>query len=165
MKFTKAYVSVPLIILMVILVGLVLWLTVLSPQTGGSQQEGGPAVAISFDDPVPTLSGVNQEGEPFSTDDMNGEVWVADFIFTNCPDVCPPMTFNMSRLQDKAKEADLDVTFVSFSVDPTRDQPEVLKEFGETFNADFSNWHFVTGYSPEEVKSFPRTLLNQLFKN
>src|SRR5699024_5128054 len=64
----------------------------------------------------------NQDGEKVSKSDLEGEFWVADFIFTNCTTVCPPMTSNMANLQDQLKEAGLeDVRLVSFSVDPERD--------------------------------------------
>ncbi len=46
----------------------------------------------------------------------------------------------------------IEVEFVSFSVDPEEDTPEKLKEYGATFNADFENWHFLTGYKQEEIK-------------
>jgi len=97
---------------------------------------------------------VDQDGKPFSLDDLKGKVWVADFIFTNCETVCPPMTAHMAQLQRKAKEAGVDVEFVSFSVDPEVDTPEKLKEFGGKFNASFENWHFLTGYSQKQIESF-----------
>src|SRR5690606_10341973 len=46
------------------------------------------------------------------------------------------------------------IEFVSFSVDPTVDTPEVLTEYGKQFEADFSNWHFLTGYSQKEIETF-----------
>lgn len=93
----------------------------------------------------------NQDNKPFGLSDLKGKVWVADFIFTSCTTVCPPMTANMAKLQKQAKEAGLDVQFVSFSVDPEVDIPEKLKQYGEYFKADFSNWNFLTGYEQEEI--------------
>ena len=96
----------------------------------------------------------NQEGKSFGTDDLKGKVWVSNMIFTSCETVCPPMTANMAKLQSKAAEKNLDVDFVSFSIDPEVDSPEVLKTYSEKFNADLSSWHFLTGYSQSDIKSF-----------
>lgn len=105
--------------------------------------------------PIEDFTFTNQDGEPISKKDLEGKVWVADFVFTNCADVCPPMTANMAKLQDMIKEEGLeDVEIVSFSVDPEVDTPETLKEYGKKFNADFDNWSFLTGYSQEEIERF-----------
>ena len=78
-----------------------------------------------------TLLYSDQNGKPFGLTDLKGKVWVADFIFTNCEDVCLPMTANMKKLQDRAqKEGMENIHFVSFSVDPTVDSPDVLSKFG-----------------------------------
>lgn len=104
---------------------------------------------------IEEFSYVDQDGKPFTKEDLKGKVWVADFIFTNCEDVCLPMTANMVKLQQKLKDEGIsDVEFVSFSVDPEVDKPEVLKEFGDQFNVDYTNWHFLTGYSQEEIQTF-----------
>lgn len=98
---------------------------------------------------------VDQEGKNFSKEDLKGKVWVADFIFTSCDDVCLPMTSNMSKLQKMLKdEGILDVELVSFSVDPAVDTPDVLKKFGDQFHVDYSNWHFLTGYKQKEIEHF-----------
>lgn len=97
----------------------------------------------------------NQENKEFGLKDLEGKVWVADFIFTNCEDVCMPMTANMKKLQQLAEEEGIEnIEFVSFSVDPTVDTPEVLKDFGSQYNADFSNWHFLTGYQQAEIEQY-----------
>ena len=104
---------------------------------------------------IEEFSYVDQDGKPFTKEDLKGKVWVADFIFTNCKDVCLPMTANMVKLQQKLKDEGIsDVEFVSFSVDPEVDKPEVLREFGDQFNVDYTNWHFLTGYSQEEIQTF-----------
>ncbi|MEH7884941.1 SCO family protein [Bacillus sp. JJ1609] len=105
--------------------------------------------------PIEDFKYTNQDGQPYSKKDLKGKVWVADFVFTNCADVCPPMTANMAKLQDMIKEEGLeDVEIVSFSVDPTVDKPEVLTEYGKKFNVDFKNWNFLTGYTQEEIEKF-----------
>lgn len=115
--------------------------------------------------PIEDFTFTNQDGEQLSKKDLKGKVWVADFVFTNCADVCPPMTANMAKLQDMIKEEKLEnVEIVSFSVDPTVDKPEVLKEYGQKFNVDFSNWSFLTGYSQEEIEKFALESFKALVK-
>ena len=96
----------------------------------------------------------NQDNEEVGLADLQGEVWLADFIFTNCTTVCLPMTSNMVDLQSQFKEQGLDVQIVSFSVDPTVDSPEVLKSYAENYGADFASWNLLTGYSPEDIDAF-----------
>lgn len=95
----------------------------------------------------------NQDGEKVSKSNLEEKFWVADFIFTSCETVCPPMTANMARLQEKLKEAGLDdVQLVSFSIDPEHDTPAALKEFGKARGASFDNWDFLTGYDFQTIK-------------
>src|SRR5262245_5408071 len=75
-------------------------------------------------------------------DELAGKVWVADFIFTQCAGTCPLMTVNMKKLQDALPA---EVQFVSFSVDPEHDTPEVLKEYADRNGADPKRWLFLTG--------------------
>ncbi len=98
---------------------------------------------------------MNQEGEQVSLDDLKGKVWMADFVFTSCETVCPPMTFNMSKLNDALVEEGVeDVQFVSFSVDPTVDTPEKIKAFMADYDLANADWQFLTGYSQEEIETF-----------
>ncbi|MBO0993230.1 SCO family protein [Bacillus sp. SD088] len=106
--------------------------------------------------PIQDFTYTKQDGETFGLEDLKGKVWVADFVFTNCTTVCPPMSANKSQLQQMVKDKGLkDVHFVSFSVDPESDTPDVLKKFYEEgFNVDFSTWHSLTGYSQQEIEEF-----------
>ena len=92
---------------------------------------------------VPDFNLTNQQGKPLALSDMVGKIWVADFIFTNCPTICPAMTSEMARLQSEFV-AD-PVYFVSFSVDPERDTSEVLSRYAKEYGADDRRWHFLTG--------------------
>lgn len=105
--------------------------------------------------PLEDFQFTNQEGQSLGLEDLKGNVWVADFVFTNCTTVCPPMTSNMTELQQMVEKEGLDtVHFVSFSVDPEVDSPEVLKKYGEAFGANFSTWHFLTGYEQEVIEDY-----------
>lgn len=93
-----------------------------------------------------------QDRETLSLEDLKGEWWIADFIFTNCTTVCIPMTTNMVTLQEMMKEENLNAQLVSFSVDPEVDTPEVLTNYAAGYGADLSNWTFLTGYDFETIK-------------
>ncbi|GGE59321.1 SCO family protein [Priestia taiwanensis] len=96
----------------------------------------------------------NQHGEKFGLSDLKGKVWIADFIFTNCNTVCPPMTANMMKLQNMIKDEGLDIEIVSFNVDPEVDTPEMLKAYLENYSADQTKWHALTGYSQKFINEF-----------
>ncbi|WP_191561053.1 SCO family protein [Metabacillus idriensis] len=98
----------------------------------------------------------NQDGKTVSLNDLKGEIWIANFIFTSCDTVCPPMTAHMTELQKQLKEEGLDVRFVSFSVDPEVDSPDKLKEFAGKYPLSLENWDFLTGYSQEDIDQFAK---------
>ena len=87
----------------------------------------------------------DQDGRSFSEQSLAGKVWVAAFMFTRCPSICPEMTRRMRALQEQAQARDLKLHFVSFSVDPENDTPEVLRRFAAQYGADTRSWSFLTG--------------------
>jgi protein SCO1/2 len=100
--------------------------------------------------PVPDFTLENCLGEAVSKDDLLGQIWVVDFIFTRCGGPCPLMTQRMRTLQGRLIEEGLtdpphSVRLVSISVDPAYDTPEVLYEFATNWKADLTSWHFLTG--------------------
>lgn len=113
-----------------------------------SYQEIDPNISET----VANFSATTQDNETLELDDLSGEWWIADFIFTNCTTVCLPMTSHMSLLQEKLNEEDLDIQLVSFSVDPDYDSPEVLKTYAEGYEVDLSSWSFLTGYDFQTIK-------------
>ncbi len=95
--------------------------------------------------PVPAFELTREDGQPFSSaKSLQGNVWIADFIFTNCPGPCPRMTQHMKHLQDQTEGIDA-LKFVSITVDPERDSPEALKAYATRFKADPGRWYFLTG--------------------
>jgi len=93
---------------------------------------------------VPDFRLVDQTGAPFGPDRLKGRVWIADFVFTRCPDVCPRMTERLVGVHRALGErADV----VSVSVDPTYDTPERLAAFARANGAESPHWHFLTGSS------------------
>ncbi|WP_077302089.1 SCO family protein [Virgibacillus pantothenticus] len=117
---------------------------------GGSEEKIDPNMSEEVND----FTFTTQDNEKLSLEDLKGEYWIADFIFTNCTSVCLPMTSNLAKLQQKTADEDMDIQFVSFSVDPEYDTPEVLKEYAKEYQANLDNWTFVTGYDFETIKEF-----------
>jgi protein SCO1/2 len=95
---------------------------------------------------VPDFSLLASTGQPLSRRDLAGSVWIADFIFTRCGSICPMLTAQMAKIQTALTRAgDTSIRLVSFSVDPTYDTPEVLREYAMRFHADPNRWTFLTG--------------------
>ena len=93
---------------------------------------------------VPEFSLVERGGRSASLADMRGKVWIADFIYTTCTDTCPTQSAAMARLHEKFGN-ESEPRFVSFSVDPEHDTPEVLSRYAERFRASADRWLFLTG--------------------
>lgn len=110
-----------------------------SAGSAGPQAEALPVIST-----LPEFSLTSDKGQPLGNTDMAGKVWIADFFFTSCAGPCPIMTRSLAGVAKKL-EAYPDVEFVSISVDPETDTPEVLARYGEKFGADPARWHFLTG--------------------
>jgi len=93
---------------------------------------------------VPDFSLTERSGRRIELADLKGKVWIADFIYTNCPDTCPLQSAQMAELQ-KDLSGEKEVQLVSISVDPARDTPEALSEYAQRFGADPERWFFLTG--------------------
>ncbi|HLT30559.1 MAG TPA: SCO family protein [Myxococcaceae bacterium] len=93
---------------------------------------------------LPTYSFTSEQGVPFGTEELTGRVYVANFIFTRCPTICPRFSEKMARIQSALADQ-RGIHLVSFSVDPEFDTPEVLREYSERYRADPTRWTFLTG--------------------
>ena len=89
------------------------------------------------------FSMVNQNGETVTEMDYLDKIYVADFFFTTCPNICPMMTANMLYIQEKLKEDD--IMLASFSVTPEIDTVEVLKEYSLDKGVNDEKWNLMTG--------------------
>ncbi|MFZ5478998.1 MAG: SCO family protein [Myxococcota bacterium] len=113
-------------------------------------------LACSGDEPLPQLAEVpaftlqDQTGATVTRDTLLGKVWVADFIFTTCPDICPVLSAHMAEVQARYAGNDA-VRLVSLSVDPVTDTPPVLATYAARFGATHPTWLFLTG-DIEEMK-------------
>jgi protein SCO1/2 len=91
---------------------------------------------------VPDFTLTESSGRTVRLQNLQGRVWIADFIFTSCAGTCPLMTSQMRKLQDALPT---EISLVSFSVDPRRDTPDVLTRYAGQFKADPQRWMFLTG--------------------
>lgn len=114
----------------------------------------GPNIESNMSKDMPDFVYTSQDGTDFGLDDLKGKWWIADMIFTNCTTVCIPMTSNMARLQEMTNEQEWNdkLHFVSFSVDPDYDTPEVLTEYAKDYEVDLANWTFLTGYDFKTIQ-------------
>ena len=94
---------------------------------------------------LPAFTMTDQLGQPFGTKDLEGKVWVADFIFTSCPTACPLLTRRMAEVASRAKRLGPEFRLVSFTVDPERDTPARLAEYAASYKVDPHKWSFLTG--------------------
>lgn len=92
----------------------------------------------------------NSDDAKVNLDSLAGHVWVANFIFTSCPGPCPLMSSKMRRLQARYSQQP-GIKFVSITIDPETDTPEVLKKYAAKYSADTSQWLFLTGNRDEIV--------------
>ncbi len=93
---------------------------------------------------LPTFSMTNHMSEPFGSEQLSGQTWVASFIFTRCKTFCPMITKQLLDLQTKITNSGLQLRIVSFTVDPEFDTPETLSRFAQSVSADPAKWIFLT---------------------
>ncbi|MBS2029157.1 MAG: SCO family protein [Deltaproteobacteria bacterium] len=129
-------VVVAIVIGLVLAAGAGVALSMLAPPPGPRLEQLGALPAFELTD---------QTGKPFGLNELRGKVWIADFVFTRCPGVCPLLTERMGKIQARAGELGSDFQLVSVSVDPAFDTPERLTAYMAKHKADAANWHFLTG--------------------
>jgi len=93
---------------------------------------------------IADFSLTNQNGIEITQDFYNNKIYVADFFFTTCQDICPVMTKNMYKLQQKLKDDD-EILFLSHTVIPEIDTVEKLKEYSIKNKINDERWNLVTG--------------------
>ena len=123
------------------------------PKDGSAEvsvAEGGEGERSSGEGGLPVLGEIpdftltERSGGAIRRSDLNGQVLIADFVFTRCAGVCPLMSAKMKRLQTIFQD-EAGIRFISFSADPDYDKPEVLREYAERYEADPEKWLFLTG--------------------
>jgi len=87
---------------------------------------------------------LNQYGETVSLEKVKGKVFVAEYFFTTCGTICPKMTEQMTRVQERFRGND-EVKILSFTVNPDYDTVNVLYDYAQKYGAEKDQWHFLTG--------------------
>lgn len=94
---------------------------------------------------LPSFELTDAQGRPFTAEDLEGDVWIADFIFTSCPTYCPVLTEKLAEIRDRLEEHRGKVRYLSISVDPETDTPEVLRGYAEDHGIAHDDWVMLTG--------------------
>jgi protein SCO1 len=103
--------------------------------------------------PVANFKLIDQNGNSFRFNDKRGNLVLATFIFTACPDVCPLFTARFAAIQRALDEKRFkDYWLLSITTDPERDSAATLKEYASRFGADLKHWAFLTGSRAELAK-------------
>jgi protein SCO1/2 len=111
------------------LAGLAVFLVAILAVSGLSPTPGRGTVAIGG-----PFHLVDQNGQPFTDQDMKGKPYLVFFGYTHCPDICPTTLFEMSQLMRKlGPDADR-VGTLFITVDPERDTSAVLKDYMASFD-------------------------------
>ena len=103
---------------------------------------------------ISPFSLINQNGDTITEQFYNGKIYIADFFFTTCQDICPIMTRNMHILQEKLKN-DEEVFLLSHTVMPEIDTVETLKKYSMDYNVNDNKWNLVTG-DKEQIYNLAR---------
>ncbi|MFW9998393.1 MAG: SCO family protein [Candidatus Odinarchaeota archaeon] len=97
---------------------------------------------------APDFTLTNQDGETVSLSQLEGKVVLINFMYTSCEDAefCPLMTSHLKLIgNDLGDKLGTEVMFLSVTLDPMHDTPEVMRNYGELHGVDFTGWQFLTG--------------------
>lgn len=103
---------------------------------------------------IPEWKYVTADSLTLSSSDIKNKIWIVDFIFSSCQNICSPMTFAMKKVNDSLKEYTNEIEFLTFSIDPKHDTPSVLREYKKSHGINAENWHFLTGGEQKEINQF-----------
>lgn len=90
---------------------------------------------------------VDQNGDTVTKQDLLGKPWVASFIFTRCAGACPLLVRKVYDLSQAVR--DVDVRFVTITVDPEYDTVARMKRYADVYEAHPDKWLFLTGQKDE----------------
>lgn len=122
------------------------------PDSVSTGMQSGKMVNDTFWHRLPDFTLTNQQGETVTMEKYRNKIIVANFFFTHCPTICPPLTQNIKRLQESITNAkrvgdktNHNVQFISFSIDPERDSVLRLKQWADRFQINPEQWDLLTG--------------------
>lgn len=86
----------------------------------------------------------NQDGRPVTEQDLSGKVYVTEYFFTTCPNICPMLNNNMKKVYEQFKGTE-GFVIVSHTCNPETDSAAVLKHYADSLGVDTQKWWFLTG--------------------
>lgn len=122
------------------------------------------AIETNLSEPMTDFEFITQDEEMVSFENLKGDWWVANFMYTNCEAVCPITTDRMADIQKKLAQDGLSPRIISFSVEPSYDTPSVLKEYASQYDIDLESWSFLTGYDFETIKEISENTFNSVLE-
>lgn len=118
----------------------------------GSDADAAPSALVG-------ISMTDQDGRAVPTDALTGDLLVLNFMFSSCAGPCPRITQLLVKVRELLpEESRARVRFLSLTVDPENDTPEVLKGFAQKFAADVPTWRFVR-ISPRDLETLASRLI------
>ena len=94
---------------------------------------------------VPPFKFVNQDGELISDKMFDGKIYIASYFYTTCTVICPKMTTELLRVQEKFEYTNGLVQIVSHTVKPQYDSVLALKAYANMVHSNGKIWSFLTG--------------------
>jgi len=105
-------------------------------------------VRQGFGHKIGSFSFTDQLNQSYGLKDVQGKVFVAEYFFTNCGTICPKMTAQMERVQQRFN-GNNEFKILSFTVDPINDTVARMAEYAKLHKANNNQWHFLTGPQAE----------------
>jgi protein SCO1 len=93
---------------------------------------------------IDSFSLIDQNGDIFTREDIGDKIFIANFFFASCPEVCPTINGHL-KIASQKLENSTDVMFLSHTVDPYNDSASVLREYANKFEVNDAQWRFLTG--------------------
>ena len=125
-----------IVFFLILVVGFYVTMSLLIPGFGKSKLPPiGKVMPFAF---------TNQDGRQVTEKDVAGKVFVVEYFFTTCTNICPIMNENMKKVYERFKN-EKDFLILSHTSDPLTDSVERLKKYAESWGADSKNWIFLTG--------------------
>lgn len=78
-------------------------------------------------------------GEEYVFSELEPKVRLIEFIYINCPDICPATTHKMKQLREKLEAEGVfgdKVEFLTITIDPERDTQKALQQYGKAFGIE-----------------------------
>lgn len=125
-----------IVFFMILVVGFYVTMSQLVPGFGKSKLEPiGRVLPFAF---------INQDGKTVTENDITGKVFVAEYFFTTCKNICPVMNGNMKTVYDRFKN-EKDFLILSHTSFPEIDSVNILKKYADSLQVNTQKWIFLTG--------------------